>query len=124
MKTTNEVTYQVIGNVYKIHKDLGPGLLESAYKECLYYLLCKEGLHIEKEKAIPLIYEEVRLDIGYRLDLLVEQTVVLEIKSVEALTDVHVAQMLTYLQITGCKVGLLLNFKVTDMKKGIKRVIR
>ena len=102
---------------------MGPGLLESSYKECLYYVLTRSGLFVEKEKALPLIFEEVKLDIGYRIDLLVENKVIVETKSVEALTDVHTAQVLTYLKLTQCKVGLLINFNVADLKKGIKRLI-
>ena len=119
----NNLTYQVIGAAYKIHSSLGPGLLESAYKEALFYVLDKEGFFVEKEKALPLLFETVRLDAGYRLDLLVENKVVVEIKAVESFTDVHMAQVLTYLKLSGCKTGLLLNFNVADMKKGIKRII-
>ena len=123
MENINDLTYQIIGAAYKVHSALGPGLLESAYKECLYYVLTKEGLFVEKEKALPLVFEEVRLEAGYRLDLLVDNNVVIEIKAVEAFTDVHMAQVLTYLKLSGCKIGLLLNFNVADMKKGIKRII-
>lgn len=119
----NEITGKIIGASFKIHTALGPGLLESSYKECLNYVLGKEGLFVEKEKPLPLVYEEVKLEIGYRLDLLVEKAVVVETKSVENLTDVHIAQVLTYLKLTGCKVGLLINFNVADLKKGIKRLI-
>lgn len=119
----NEITGKIIGAFFKVHRELGPGLLESSYKECLHYVLSNEGLFVEKEKALPLIYEEVKLDIGYRLDLFVENKVVVEVKSVEALTDVHTAQVLTYLKLTGSKVGLLINFNVADLKKGIKRLI-
>jgi GxxExxY protein len=119
----NEITGKIIGASFKVHRELGPGLLESSYKECLHYVLSNEGLFVEKEKALPLIYEEVKLDIGYRLDLFVENKVVVEVKSVEALTDVHTAQVLTYLKLTGSKVGLLINFNVADLKKGIKRLI-
>lgn len=123
MKSLNDFTFKIIGAAYKIHRALGPGLLESAYKECLYFLLAKEGLFVEKEKALPLVYEEVKLDIGYRMDLFVENKIVVETKAVEAFTDVHMAQVLTYLKLSGCKIGLLLNFNVSDMKKGIKRII-
>jgi len=102
---------------------LGPGLLESSYKECLYYELLQNGFFVEKEKPMPLVYHEVKLDIGYRLDLLVEKKVVVEIKVAEAFTDVHIAQVLTYLKLSNCKVGLLLNFKVASMKNGIKRLM-
>ena len=119
----NDITYQVIGAAYKIHKALGPGLLENAYKECLCYLLKKEGLFVEKEKSLPLQFGDIKLDIGYRLDLLVENAVVVEIKAAEAFNDVHIAQVLTYLKLSGNHIGLLLNFNVADMKKGIKRII-
>jgi GxxExxY protein len=123
MESINDLSYQIIGASYKVHSALGPGLLESAYKECLYYVLAKEGLFVEKEKALPLVFEEVKLEAGYRIDLLVENKLVIEIKAVEAFTDVHMAQVLTYLKLSGCKLGLLLNFNVADMKKGIKRII-
>lgn len=119
----NKITHRILKCVFKVHSSLGPGLLESAYQECLLYELRKEGLSTVKEKSMPFIYEEVKLDIGYRLDLLVENRVVLEIKSVEGITDVHLAQILTYLKLSKCKVGLLLNFNVKSMKDGIKRVI-
>lgn len=123
MESVNELTYKIIGAAYKVHRTLGPGLLENAYKECLCYLLEKEGLFVEKEKALPLFFEEVRLEVGYRMDLFVENKIVVETKAIEALTDVHMAQVLTYLKLSGCKIGLLLNFNVSDMKKGIKRII-
>lgn len=121
--TESQIAQQVIGCSIEVHKALGPGLLESAYQECLYYKLGKEGFYVEKEKPMPLIYEEVKLDCGYRLDLLVENKVVLELKSVEALNDVHMAQILTYLKLGDYKLGLLLNFNVALMKNGIRRVI-
>lgn len=123
LETINELTGKIIGASFKVHSALGPGLLESSYKECLFYELSKEGLFVEKEKALPFIYEEIKLDIGYRLDLFVENKVVVEIKSIEAFTDVHTAQVLTYLKLRRCKVGLLINFNVADLKKGIKRLI-
>ena len=123
LESINELTGRIIGASFKVHSALGPGLLESSYKECLFYELSKEGLFVEKEKALPLIYEEIKLDIGYRLDIFVENKVVVEIKSIEAITDVHTAQVLTYLKLTRCKVGLLINFNVADLKKGIKRLI-
>jgi GxxExxY protein len=119
----NEITSKIIGASIEVHKALGPGLLESAYKECLYYRLTKyEGLFVEKEKPMPLIYEEVKLDIGYRIDLLVENKVVIEIKSVEALNDVHKAQLLTYQKLGNYKIGLLINFNVKYLKEGIIRL--
>ena len=119
----NEITEQVLKAAFKVHIELGPGLLESSYKECLYYELIQNGFIVEKEKPMPLIYQEVKLDIGYRLDLLVEKKVVVEIKVEEVFTDVHIAQVLTYLKLSKCRVGLLLNFKVASMKNGIKRLM-
>ena len=113
----------VIGLVINVHKNLGPGLLESAYEECLFYELNKNNLFVEKQKPMPLVYEEVKLDCGYRIDLMVERKLILEIKSVEVLNDVHLAQVLTYLKLAECKLGLLINFNVKYLKDGIKRVI-
>ncbi len=108
---------------YKLHSALGPGLLESAYTECLLYELERSGYYVEKQKQLPLIYKEVKLDAGYRIDLLVENTIVIEIKSVDALADIYLAQILTYLKLSGCKLGLLVNFNVAHLKEGIKRVV-
>jgi GxxExxY protein len=119
----NDISNKIIGLAINVHQSLGPGLLESAYKECLYYRLKKDGHLVEKEKAMPLIYEEVKLDCGYRIDLLVESKVVIEIKSVEALNEVHLAQILTYMRLGGYKLGLLINFNVALLKDGIKRVV-
>lgn len=119
----NQITHEILNSAYKVHTKLGPGLLESAYQACLVYELKKKGLLVEVEKALPLIYEEVKLDCGYRIDLLVENKVIVELKSVEAFTEVHIAQILTYLRLTEKKVGLLLNFNVKSFKNGIKRVI-
>ena len=119
----NKLSNTVIGCAIKIHKVLGPGLLESAYHECMYYELAKTGLKVEKEKPLPLIYEEVKLECGYRLDLLVDNKLVVEIKSVDTLLPVHLAQVLTYLKLSQCKLGLLINFNVSLLKNGIKRVI-
>ncbi len=121
--TEDELSNIVIGLAIKVHKNLGPGLLESSYKECLFYEINKAGFQVEKEKPMPLIYEEVKLDIGYRLDIIVESKLVLEIKSVEALSDVHLAQILTYLKLSNSKLGLLINFNVKLLKDGIKRII-
>jgi GxxExxY protein len=123
MTTENEIAKIVFNCALKIHKNLGPGLLESAYEECLYYELKKTGLKIEKQKALPLIYEEVKLEIGYRIDLIIENKFIIEVKSVEALNDVHLAQLLTYLKLSNCKLGMLINFNVKLIKNGIKRVI-
>jgi GxxExxY protein len=117
------ITEKIIGCAIKIHKALGPGLLESAYEECLCYELSKVGLNVERQKALPLVYEEIKLDCGYRVDVLVENKVVVEIKSVDSLTDVHLAQVLTYLKLGDKRVGLLMNFNVSKMSFGIKRVV-
>lgn len=118
-----EVFSKVLDYSFKVHSALGPGLLESAYEECLYYELTQLGLKVEKQKPLPLVYREVKLDAGYRVDLLVENCVIVEIKSIEALNDVHLAQILTYLKLSNCKLGLLVNFNVKHLKEGIKRVI-
>ena len=119
----NELSHKIIGLSIEVHNALGPGLLESAYKECLYYKIAKSGLFVEKEKPMPLIFEEVKLDIGYRPDLIVENKLVLELKSVDALNDVHLAQVLTYLKLGNFKLGLLMNFNVVRIKDGIKRIV-
>ncbi len=119
----NELSNLIIGKAIEIHKELGPGLLESAYKECLYYELITAGLKVEKEKPLPVVYKEIKLDQGYRIDLLVENKVVIELKTVEAFTDVHMAQILTYLKFGHYKLGLLLNFNVSYLKNGIKRFV-
>ena len=121
--TENEITELIIGCAIKVHRSLGPGLLESAYEECLFYELSRTGIKIEKQRPLPLIYEEVKLDCGYRLDILVEGKVVVEIKAVESIADIHLAQVLTYLKLSKSKVGLLLNFNVLKMTDGIKRVV-
>ena len=123
MVSENEISRIVFDAGLKVHKTLGPGLLESAYEECIYYELLKGGLKIEKQKALPLVYEEVKLEIGYRADLLIENKFIVEIKSVEALYDIHLAQVLTYLKLANCKLGLLINFNVLLFKDGVKRVI-
>jgi GxxExxY protein len=123
MLTENDIATKLIGISIDVHNALGPGLLESAYKECLFYKISQSGLYVEKEKPMPLIYEAVKLDCGYRLDLLVENKVVIEVKSVEALNDVHLAQTLTYLKLGEYKLGLLINFNVALLRNGIKRVV-
>lgn len=119
----NEITEIIIGCSIKIHKSIGPGLLESAYEECLFYELSKTNLKIERQKALPLIYEEVKLECGYRADFLIENKVVIELKSIDALADIHLAQVLTYLKLSKCKVGLLINFNVLKLTNGVKRVV-
>jgi GxxExxY protein len=121
--TDNEISGTIIGASIDVHKVLGPGLLESAYKECLYYKLVQCGLYVEKERAMPLVFEEVRLDCGYRIDILVENRIVIEVKSVEALNDIHLAQTLTYMKLGNYKLGLLINFNVLMLKEGIRRVV-
>ena len=121
--TENELSKIVFEAGMKVHKALGAGLLESAYEECLYYELQKIGLFVEKQKALPLVYEDVKLEAGYRIDLLVERKLIIEIKSVEELNDLHLAQILTYLKLSGCKLGLLMNFNTVLLKNGVKRVI-
>ena len=119
----NDLSTIIIGCALDIHKELGPGLLENAYHQCLLYKLRKEGLKVESEKPMPIVYEEVKLDCGYRIDLLVEDKVVIEIKSVEELNNIHLAQTLTYVKMGDYKLGLLINFNVKLLKSGIKRVI-
>ena len=121
--TKNEISKIVFESALKVHKVLGPGLLESAYEECLFYELKKSNLKVEKQKALPLIYEEVKQDVGYRIDMIIEDKFIVEVKSVEALTDVHLAQLLTYLRLSDCRLGLLINFNVKLLKEGVRRVI-
>ena len=117
----NQITEKIIGCAIEVHKVLGPGLLESAYEECLDYELQNTGLRVEKQKTIPVIYKEIKLDCGYRIDILVENTVVIELKTVDAFNPVHEAQILTYMKFAQKKTGLLINFNVTLLKNGIKR---
>lgn len=119
---TNQITEIIIGKAIQVHRNLGPGLLESAYKECLYYELVESGLKVEKEKPMPLIYQKVKLECGYRVDLFVENQIVVELKAVEVLNEVHLAQILTYLKIANRQTGLLINFNVFKLTDGIKRV--
>jgi len=123
MEDINDITYKIIGCVYKVHSELGPGLLESTYEVCLEYELLQIGLKVEKQKALPVVYRDIKLDAGYRIDLLIENKIILEIKSVDKLAPIHQAQLMTYLKLSGLKLGLLLNFNVKDMKQGVKRVI-
>jgi GxxExxY protein len=118
-----EIFKKILDCSFKVHSALGPELLESAYTECMYFDLIQSGLKVEKQKALPLVYKEVHLEAGYRIDLFVENCIVVEIKSVEALADIHMAQILTYLKLSDCRLGLLVNFNVLHLKDGIKRVI-
>ena len=117
-----ELTQKVIGCAMKVHSELGPGLLESAYQECLCFELIKAGLFVEKEKPMPLVYSKVKLDCGYRVDIMVERRLILEIKAVEAINDIHLAQVLTYLKLADCRLALIINFNVLHLKHGIRRV--
>jgi len=119
----NKITETIIGAAIQVHRTLGPGLLESAYVACLSYELGKKGLIVEQQKPVPLVYEEVKLECGYRMDLLLERSVVVEVKSVDALAPIHEAQTLSYLKLSGCKLALLINFNVTVLKDGIRRFI-
>ena len=119
----NKITETIIGVAIGIHKALGPGLLESAYEACMVYDLIQSGLKVEQQKPLPVIYREVKLECGYRLDLLIENEVVVEIKSVEKLLPIHKAQLMSYLKLSDCKVGLLINFNVEVLKDGIQRVV-
>ena len=119
----NQISQKILQCSIEVHRALGPGLLESAYQECLTYELTKTGLFVEREKPIPIVYKEIKLDHGYRLDLLVERKVVVELKTVEQLTNVHLAQILTYLKLGHFHLGLLINFHVTLLKDGVRRVV-
>lgn len=119
----NRITENIIGCAIEVHKQLGPGLLESTYEACLFFELQNTGLKVIRQIGLPLVYKDIKLEEGYRLDLLVEDTVVVEIKSVEALNDIHTAQVLTYLKLSGTKIGLIINFNVLKLKDGIKRLI-
>lgn len=121
--TENEIGKIVVDSALKIHRELGPGLLESTYEACLQYELVHAGLLVEAQKPLPVVYHGVKLECGYRIDLYVENKVVIEVKSVEALNDVHMAQLLTYLKLSGSKLGFLINFNVKLIKQGIKRVV-
>jgi GxxExxY protein len=117
----NDITQHIIGAAIEVHKQLGPGLLESAYEECLCHELAIRKINFERQKPIPLVYKETKLDCGYRLDLLVEGRVVVELKAVDGLGPIHDAIVLTYLKLSGHKIGLLINFNVALLKDGIKR---
>ncbi len=119
----NSLSKQIIGCAIEVHKRLGPGLLESAYQECLHYELLNKGLFVSREVPVPIIHKEIQLDHGYRIDLLVEDKVVIELKTVETFTDVHYAQILTYLKLGNYRLGLLINFHTLILKNGIRRFI-
>jgi len=121
MEELNDISYKIIGCAYTVHSELGPGLLESTYETCLEYELLERGLKVERQKSLPVIYKDVKLTAGYRIDLLVENKVIVEIKSCEAVAPIHEAQLLTYLKLANKKLGLLINFNVKDLKQGIMR---
>ncbi|MGE4289404.1 MAG: GxxExxY protein [Salinivirgaceae bacterium] len=121
MEKLNQLSYEIIGCAYEVHKQLGPGLLESTYEACLAYELIEKGLETKRQVALPVVYKDIKLDAGYRIDLLVRESIILEIKSAEAIIPIYEAQLLTYLKLSGIKLGLLINFNVNDLKKGIMR---
>ncbi len=118
----NELTELIIGCAIRVHRQLGPGLLESVYEECLVHELCKAGLSVERQPIMPVVYDGLRMDSGYRVDIWFEKRIIIELKAVELLTDVHFAQLMTYLRLANCRLGLLINFNVVLLKNGIKRV--
>ena len=119
----NEISSKIIGAAIDVHKQLGPGLLESTYETCLAYELKQMELDVKQQQALPVVYKEVKLDAGYRIDLLIENKVIIEIKSVEALADIHTAQLLTYLKLKDLKLGLLINFNSVRVVDGLKRIV-
>ena len=123
LMSENELAKIIIGSALEVHTRFGPGLLESVYKESLFYKIKHRGLNVEKEKPMALILEEVKLECGYRIDLVIENKVIVEVKSIESLGDIHLAQILTYLRLSTCKLGLLINFNVLHLKDGIRRVV-
>jgi GxxExxY protein len=123
MMEINDVSGQIIDAAMKVHKALGPGLLESAYEACLAYELRKRGLRVATQEPLPIVYEDVRLDVGYRMDLVVEGAIVVEIKSLEAIAPIHKAQLISYLKLSGHKIGLLINFNVELLKQGVTRLV-
>ena len=122
-KDENELSRNILDATFRVHSALGPGLLEGAYEACLAYELRAEGFGVLTQVPLPLVYREVRLDVGYRLDLLVEELVIIEIKAVDALSAIHQAQLLSYLKLSGKRLGLLINFNVVRLKDGIKRLV-
>ena len=122
-KELNKITETIIGAAMSVHQELGPGLLESAYKACLAYELAECGLTVERQKALPVKYRGVKVDCGYRMDLLVEEKAIVELKTQDRLEPIHKAQLLSYLKLSGCKVGLLINFNVKVLKNGIRRLV-
>jgi GxxExxY protein len=122
MMNLNDLSYEIIGAAYKVHRRLGPGLLESTYEVCLVFELARSGFKVRNQVSLPVVYDSIRLDAGYRIDIIVEELVLLELKSVEVILPVHQAQLLTYLRLSGFKLGLLINFNVQNLQDGIKRM--
>ena len=123
IKELNDISYKIIGCAFKVHKELGPGLLESTYEVCLHHELTNAGVVAERQKELPLVYNDIKLEAGYRIDLLVDRRVIVEIKAVEGIAPVHKAQILTYMKLSNAKLGLLINFNTTDLKEGIQRFV-
>lgn len=121
--TENELSKIIVNACFQIHKELGPGLFESVYEECLYFELIHQGLHVERQKELPVVYKGIKMEVGFRTDLIVEHKVIVEIKSVELIASVHQKQVLTYLRLTGSKLGLLVNFNEALIKDGIQRIV-
>lgn len=121
--SVNKLSNTIVGLAIKVHKALGPGLLESSYTECLNYEIENTGSYVEKEKALPLIYNDVKLDVGYRIDLLIDKKLIVEIKAVEAICDIHTAQLLTYMKLSQVRLGLIINFNVLLLKDGVRRLV-
>ena len=121
MKNLNEISYKIIGCAYTVHSELGPGLMESVYEACLAWELQNQGIKVKVQKALPVVYKDIKLDVGFRIDLLIEDSVIIELKAVQEVAPLHEAQLLTYLKLANKKLGLLINFNVTDLKKGIMR---
>jgi GxxExxY protein len=123
MKRIEQTFKSILDCSFRVHSTLGPGLLESTYESCLFYELVNTGIPVEKQVSLPVVYHNVRLDAGYRIDLLVEKKIIIEIKSVESLAEIHLSQVLTYMKLSGCRLGLLINFNVRHLKDGIRRVV-
>ena len=120
----NSITESIISAAIAVHRELGPGLLESAYESCLVYELLQQGLTVDRQKALPVTYRGIKIDCGYRIDLLVEDSVIVELKAVESIEPIHEAQLLSYLKLSGYQIGLLINFNVRMLKQGIKRLVK
>jgi len=119
----NHITDNIIGAAIDVHRELGPGLLESTYEACMFFELAERDLNVHRQKALPVVYRNVRIDAGYRIDLLVEDLVIVELKAVDELLPIHEAQLLSYLKLSGCRVGLLINFNVKLLRSGIRRLV-